>query len=287
LIVTAIAWAYVRFGKLPQAEGLLYGIKPVIIAVVVQALWVLSRAAIKTKWLALAGLIGVVLSFLGVNELIILFGTGLAIIVTRSLFKRNSAMPLLGIVPAVPLATTSVAASFGLWPLFLFFLKVGSVLFGSGYVLLVFLRADLVERWHWLTENQLMDAIAVGQFTPGPVFTTATFIGYVLHGSVGAVVATVGIFLPAFVFVAISVPLLPRLRRSSRVGAFLDGVNVAALALMVVVTWQLGAGSLVDWPSVSLAVIAAFLLLRYKVNSALLVLGGAGVGLLLTNFIRG
>ncbi len=189
-------------------------------------------------------------------------------------------MPLLGIVPTVPLATTSVAASFGLWPLFLFFLKVGSVLFGSGYMLLVFLRADLVERWHWLTENQLMDAIAVGQFTPGPVFTTATFIGYVLHGSTGAIVATVGIFLPAFVFVAISVPLLPRLRRSPTVGTFLDGVNVASLALMAVVTWQLGKASLVDWPSISLAVIAAFLLLRYKINSAWLVLGGAVVGLL-------
>lgn len=280
LIVTAIAWAYVRFGKLPQVEGLLYGIKPVIIAVVVQALWVLSRVAVKTKWLALAGLIGAALNFLGVNELIILFGTGLAIIVTRSLFQQNSTMPLLGIVPAVPLATTSVAASFGLWPLFLFFLKVGSVLFGSGYVLLAFLHADLVERWHWLTENQLMDAIAVGQFTPGPVFTTATFIGYVLHGSTGAVVVTVGIFLPAFVFVAISVPLLPRLRRSPTVGAFLDGVNVASLALMAVVTWQLGAASLVDLPSVTLAVIAAFLLLRYKINSVWLVLAGAVVGLL-------
>jgi chromate transporter len=280
LIVTAIAWAYVRFGKLPQVEGLLYGIKPVIIAVVAQALWVLSRVAVKTKWLALAGLIGVTLNFLGVNELIILFGTGLAIIIARSLFQQNSKMPLLGIVPGVPLATTSVAASVGLWPLFLFFLKVGSVLFGSGYVLLAFLRADLVERWHWLTENQLMDAVAVGQFTPGPVFTTATFIGYVLHGSTGAIVATVGIFLPAFIFVAISVPLLPRLRRSPTVGAFLDGVNVASLALMAVVAWQLGKASLVDWPSISLAVMAAFLLLRYKINSIWLVLGGAAFGLI-------
>ncbi len=177
----------------------------------------------------------------------------------------------------------AAAAPFSLWMLLLFFLKVGSVLFGSGYVLLAFLRANLVERWHWLTESQLMDAIAVGQFTPGPVFTTATFIGYVLDGPVGAVGATVGIFLPAFVFVAISVPLLPRLRRSPTVGAFLDGVNVASLALMAVVTCQLGAGSLVDWPSALLAVIAAFLLLRYRVNAAWLVLGGAAIGLLLTN----
>lgn len=292
LIVTAIAWAYVRFGKLPQVEGLLYGIKPVIIAVVVQALWGLGRAAVKTKWLALAGLIAATLNCLGVNELLILFGTGFLMaggLAAASHKKGTSVygLPFLGAIPGASLFLTgsvagvATAAPFNIWALLLFFLKVGSVLFGSGYVLLAFLRADLVERWHWLTENQLMDAIAVGQFTPGPVFTTATFIGYVLHGSVGAVVATVGIFLPAFVFVAISVPLLPRLRRSPAVGAFLDGVNVASLALMAVVTCQLGAAALVDWPSVFLAVIAAFLLLRYRVNSAWLVLGGAGIGLLL------
>ena len=166
--------------------------------------------------------------------------------------------------------------------LFLFFLKVGSVLFGSGYVLLAFLRADLVERWHWLTEGQLLDAIAVGQFTPGPVFTTATFIGYLLGGTSGAAIATVGIFLPAFVFVAISGPLIPRLRASPVAGAFLDGVNVASLALMTVVTFRLGAAALVDWPTVLLALTSAFLLLRYRVNSAWLVLGGAAVGLLLS-----
>lgn len=293
LIVGVIAWAYVRFGKLPQVEGLLYGVKPVIIAVVAQALWGLGRVSVKTKWLAMAGVIGVALDFIGVNELIILFGTGILMAAGRAATRRNATtvfgFPFLSLIPGASLLTTTTsvtATSFSLGTLFLFFLKVGSVLFGSGYVLLAFLRADLVERWHWLNERQLMDAIAVGQFTPGPVFTTATFIGYVLGGPAGAVLATVGIFLPAFVFVAVSRPLIPRLRRSPVAGAFLDGVNVASLALMAVVTWQLGASSLVDWPSILLAVIAVFLLLRFRINSAWLVLGGAVIGLLLT-ILRG
>jgi chromate transporter len=178
-------------------------------------------------------------------------------------------------------AGAGVAPTFGLWPLFLTFLKIGSVLYGSGYVLLAFLRADLVERWHWLTETQLLDAVAVGQFTPGPVFTTATFIGYILAGVGGAVVATLGIFFPAFFFVAVSGPLLPRLRQSPTAGAFLDGVNVASLALMAVVTWRLGQAALVDFATLGLAVVSTILLLLPRVNSAWLVLGGALVGLLL------
>ncbi|WP_371876557.1 chromate transporter [Pyxidicoccus fallax] len=155
------------------------------------------------------------------------------------------------------------------------------MLYGSGYVLLAFLRSDLVERYGWLTEAQLLDAVAVGQVTPGPVFTTATFIGYVLGGASGAVLATVGIFLPAFVFVALSGPLVPRLRRSWVAGAFLDGVNVASLALMVVVTWQLGRAALVDAWTVGLAGVSAVLLIRFRVNSAWLVLGGGVAGMLL------
>jgi chromate transporter len=287
LIVTAIAWAYVRFGQLPKAEGLLYGIKPVIIAVVLQALWGLGRSALKTKPLALAGAAAVALSFLGLNELVVLFGTGLLIAVARAIHHHQlppGGTPLLGIAPALPLAaagtTAAVSATpFGLWPMFLFFLKVGSVLFGSGYVLLAFLRADLVDRWHWLSEGQLLDAIAVGQFTPGPVFTTATFIGFLLAGTPGATLATVGIFLPAFFFVAISGPLVPRLRRSPFAGAFLDGVNVASLALMAVVTCQLGRVALTDWLTVFMALLSGVLLFRFRINSAWLVLGGALVGL--------
>lgn len=171
--------------------------------------------------------------------------------------------------------------NFGLLALFLFFLKVGAILYGSGYVLLAFIRADLVERWHWLTESQLLDAIAVGQVTPGPVFTTATFIGYVLGGNRGAVVATIGIFLPAFVFVALSGPIVPRLRRSPIAAAFLDGVNAAALSLMFVVTYQLGRAALVDTKTIALAVISAIILFRFRINSAWLVLAGAITGWLL------
>jgi len=289
LIVTAIAWAYVRFGQLPKAEGLLYGAKPVIIAVVLQALWDLGRSALKTKPLAILGMLATTLSLLGFNELVILFGAGLLVVAARSSFKQlqppGKVTSLLAAMPGFPIAVTAalpaaMATPFGVWPMFLFFLKVGSVLFGSGYVLLAFLRADLVDRWGWLTEGQLLDAIAVGQFTPGPVFTTATFIGYVLAGVPGATVATIGIFLPAFFFVAISGPLVPRLRRSPFAGAFLDGVNVASLALMAAVTWQLAQVALTDWIGVLLASISGVLLFRFRVNSAWLVLGGAVVGLL-------
>lgn len=286
LIVTAFAWAYVRYGSLPQVTGVLYGVKPVIIAIVLQALWSLGRAAIKNTFLALVAVAGVALTFAGVHELLVLFGagviTGSGRLIARPIRTRHSLLTISGSPVALFLqASTAVAAPFGLWPLFLFFLKVGSVLYGSGYVLLAFIRADLVERWHWLTETQLLDAIAVGQVTPGPVFTTATFIGYVLGGSRGALVATLGIFLPAFFFAAISGPLVPRIRKSTIAGAFLDGVNVAALALMSVVTYQLGRAALIDAATIVLAVISAVVLFRFRVNSAWLVLGGAIIGLLL------
>jgi chromate transporter len=220
-----------------------------------------------------------------VNELLMLFAAGAVVAIVRASIRRKGQTAMLAIPPlfaaAVPTAATAAAAApFGLWPLFLFFLKIGSVLYGSGYVLLAFLRSGLVERFGWLTEAQLLDAVAVGQITPGPVFTTATFIGYILGGPVAALVATVGIFLPAFFFVAISGPLVPRIRRSPVAGAFLDGVNAASLALMVVVTVHLTLAALVDWLTILLAAVAAFLLLRYKVNSAWLVAGGAIAGLL-------
>jgi len=262
LIVTFCAWVYVRYGSLPQAGGILYGVKPVMIAIVLQALWALGRAALKTRTLMLLAVAAAVLNFVGVHELVILFGAALLLAFTRSPFLRRTHTQY-----------------FNLAPLFLFFLKTGSVLFGSGYVLLAFLRADLVERWHWLSEGQLLDAIAVGQFTPGPVFTTATFIGYVLGGMPGATVATVGIFLPAFFFVALSGPFIPRIRRSETAGALLDGVNAASLALMAVVTWQLGHSALVDVTTLVLAVVSAILLFRFRVNSAWIVMGGALVGL--------
>jgi chromate transporter len=282
LIVLGCAWAYVRFGALPAASGLLYGIKPVIIAVVLQALWGLGRTATRTRGIAAVGLAALVAVGAGVHELLVLLVAGVVLAAWRWAGEAQVARTLPGVMPLLPLLAGAGglgAAPFGLAPLFLFFLKVGSVLFGSGYVLLAFLRADLVERWGWLSEAQLLDAVAVGQLTPGPVFTTATFIGYVLAGVPGAIVATLGIFLPAFVFVAVSGPLVPRLRRSPVAGAFLDGVSVASIALMALVTLQLARAAIVDLETLLLSLVSALLLVRFRVNSAWLVLGGALVGL--------
>jgi chromate transporter len=284
LIVTAFAWAYTRFGKLPATAAVLYGVKPVIIAIVLQALWRLTRTAVKSMFLAFVGIVALPLTIIGVHELLVLLGAGLLSAGyfcirhrTRIAFdKRRPALAPAGFA-AFFAATAPVA--FGLWPLFLFFLKVGSVLFGSGYVLLAFLRSDLVERWGWLTNNQLLDAVAVGQVTPGPVFTTATFIGYILAGGKGAVVATVGIFLPGFVFVALSGPLVPRLRSSATAAAFLDGVIVGSLALMTLVTYQLGRSALTDVFTVATFVVSVLALMRYNINSVWLIVGGALVGL--------
>jgi len=215
------------------------------------------------------GVATLTLSLAGANEIALLLGGGVVAVLLTTVGIRGVAAPL-GLGAGVSLTT-----------LFLVFLKIGSVLYGSGYVLLAFLRNDFVERLGWLTDQQLLDAVAVGQFTPGPVFTTATFIGYVLGGVPGAALATLGIFLPSFVFVALSHPLIPRLRASRRAGAFLDGVNVAALGLMAAVTWQLGRVAIVDTTTAALALIALALLLRFRLNSAWLVLGGAAVGALL------
>jgi chromate transporter len=285
LIVTAVAWGYVRFGTLPAAEGLLYGVKPVVIAIVAQALWNLGRTAVKSAGLATLGLAAIVAASAGVHELLVLAGAGIVMGVGRLIRRGWPPVGLFVIVlsgawsgVASAMALQAVGVPVGLWRLFLVFAKAGSVLFGSGYVLLAFLRADLVERLRWLTESQLLDAIAVGQVTPGPVFTTATFIGYVLGGGVGAGVATAGIFLPAFVFVALSGPLVPRLRRSAIAGGVLDGVNVGSLALMAVVSWELGRAALVDPLTLALAAGSLIALARFRVNSAWLVLAGATLG---------
>jgi len=284
-IVTAIAWAYVRFGALPEVAGVLSGVKPVIIAIVVQALWGLARSAVRSYALAAVGGAALAASLVGVDELIILLAAGSIVAIGRGAFPRTGGRAASWLpVPWLGATTTAAAAttSFGLGSLFLVFLKVGAVLFGSGYVLLAFLRSDLVERLHWLTESQLLDAVAVGQVTPGPVFTTATFVGYVLGGGGGAAVATLGIFLPAFVFVAISGPLMPRIRASPSAGAVLDGVNVASLALMAAVALELGRTAIVDVPTAVLAAVGAVALIRYRLNSAWLVLGGAIVGAAVT-----
>lgn len=276
-LTALLAWAYVAHGGLPEVAWLLFGIKPVILAIVAHAIWKLAPRALKTwplRWLGAAALAA---CFAGVHELAVLFGAGL-FATARTAFGSGASFA--GVVreggaAAAIGAGSALASSVTLPSLFFVFLKIGSVLFGSGYVLLAFLRTDLVERLGWITEAQLVDAIAAGQVTPGPVFSSATFLGWLLAGPAGAALATLGIFLPAFVFVALSLPLVPRLRASSSVSAFLDGLNVASLALMVWVTVELGRGALVDALTVVLAIVSALLVFSTRVNSTWIVLGGA------------
>jgi len=281
LIVLLLAWVYVRFGSTAQAEWLLYGVKPVVISIIVQALWNLGRKAVKGLLTAGVAVIVIALYFVGVNEIALLFAGGLLVMFATN--WRRLRRKVVGAL-LIPLggvgALSHVSAPFSLPLLFLTFLKIGSVLYGSGYVLLAFLRADFVVRYGWLTDRQLMDAIAIGQVTPGPVFTTATFIGFVLGGVPGALLATLGIFLPSFIFVAISNPLIPRMRKSAWVSGLLDGVNVASLGLMAAVAWQLGRASVTDPLTVLMALASFVLLIRLKVNSTWLIVGGALIGLL-------
>jgi chromate transporter len=290
VMVLAFARAYVQYGNLPQVAWLFYGIKPVVIAIVLKALLSLGRTALKTKFLAAIAIVAVILDFLGINPLVLLFGAGLITGLRQGFIedrRKNRVSMLIMFLSAYSFAAVAYFASgfhssgkvdFGLLPLFLFFLKIGSVVFGSGYVLLAFLHADLVDHWHWLTTTQLLDAIAVGQVTPGPVFTTATFIGYLLGGLPGALIATAGIFLPSFILVAAGSLVLPLLRRSAIAGAFLDGVIAASLALMAVVTWSLGREAVIDLPTALLAVGSTGVLIRFRLNSLWLVLIGALIG---------
>jgi chromate transporter len=275
LMVCALAWAYVRFGRLPAVAGLLEGVKPVIVVVVAQALWLLGRTALRSRSLVFLAGMALVLAAAGVHELLLLLGAGTSAALLAGVVRpRGTALAW---VP-LPLVATAAATPVALPHLFAAFLKIGSVLFGSGYVLLAFLRADLVVRLGWLGEGQLLDAVAAGQLTPGPLSSTATFIGYLLRGLPGAAVATVGIFLPAFLFVALSGPLVPRIRRSATAGAFLDGVQVASLALMALVAGQLARHAVHDVVSALVGVAGAVLLVHYRVNASWLLLGAALIG---------
>lgn len=282
LIVSAIAWAYVRFGSLPRAQGVLFAIKPVVVAIVIQALGRLSRTGVRTILLAVIAVLAALLSLVGVGPVLVLLLAGAlsaAALGMRGRLLSLGALATPKICFAVIAAITASAAwPVGLWRLFLSFLKIGSVVFGSGYVLLPFLQAEFVEHLHWLTDRQLLDAVAVGQFTPGPLFTTATFIGYVVAGWMGAVVATIGIFLPGFILVAVSGPVIPRLRRSPVFAAALDGVIAGSLALMAVVTWQLGKASIVNWVTLAIFGGSLIALLRFHLNSAWLIVAAAVVG---------
>lgn len=287
VLTLGIAWAYVRFGSRPDAVALLYGVKPVMIAVVLQALWRLGQAALKSRMLALVGVAAAAANLAGAGEIAVLLAAGVVAVLAASRRRPGALIAALGPAGLAGLVSTAAAAHaavtvpFSATALFLVFLRIGAVLFGSGYVLLAFLQADLVEQRGWLTEGQLLDAVAVGQITPGPVFSAATFIGYLLAGTQGAALATAGIFLPSFVFVALSGPLVPLLRRSAAAGAFLDGVNVAALALMAIACGTLARAAIVDTVTACVALASAALLLRTGVNSAWLVLAGAVVGFVL------
>ncbi|HEX7481706.1 MAG TPA: chromate efflux transporter [Polyangiales bacterium] len=285
LTVGVIAWAHVRFGTLPELAGLLYGIKPVVIGVVVQALWGLGPKAMKkSKLLGTMAAGACRAAALGVDALVVLVGASFMTIVARRTLDRSEktgAAHLVGPVAAGAAGAAGVAVPVALLTLFLTFVKIGALVFGSGYVLFAFLRADLVDRLHWLSEPQLLDAVAIGQVTPGPVFTTATFIGYVISGPWGAVLATIGIFLPGFVLLAVTRLLIARIRQSITAAAFLDGVNVASLSLMAIVTAQVARAALVDAPAIIIiALVGTILLIRWKVNSTWLVAGAALVGAL-------
>jgi chromate transporter len=285
LIVLVLSWVYMRFGATPQATWLLYGIKPVVIAIIVQALWMLGQKAVKGPLTAVVAVIVLALYFAGINEIALLFAGGLAVMLVTNFQRlrvRNLGTFLLPFGGLGLLSQASIPFSFP--SLFFTFLKIGSVLYGSGYVLLAFLRADFVVRFGWLTDRQLLDAIAIGQVTPGPLFTTATFIGFILGGTKGALLATLGIFLPSFIFVAISNPLIPKIRNSPWAGTLLDGVNVASLGLMAAVTWHLGRSSLADPLTILIALVCFILLVRFKVNSTWLIAGGALIGFMYFQF---
>jgi chromate transporter len=282
LATLALAWAYVRYGHLPQAQGLLYGAKPVMVAIVAQAVWRLGQLALRGWKLGVLGLVCLVAAFLSWPPITILFlSGGLTLAVANRRSQRRATYALFGLPAGPANASAGFAATTGIVSIAITFLKLGVVVFGSGYVLLAFLKADLVDHLHWITEPQLLDAITAGQVTPGPVFATATFLGYLLHGWSGALVATIGIFLPSFFMAAAVGALAGGMRRSKGAAAFIDGVNVAAVALMAAVGFALAKATLVDvWTSV-LAVLSLLLLLRLQVNATWLILAGAAAGILL------
>lgn len=288
-----LAWVYQSFGTLPQIAPLFYGLKAVILAVILNALWKLGQKAIKNRLLLMIALGVIVLQLVGVNEIAaLLIGGIMGMLILKLLNNQSiSAMFLGGFgvsLVAQNSVTTSPVATPSLWQLGLFFLKVGSVLFGSGYVLIAFIEGELVNQYHWLTQQQLLDAVAIGQFTPGPVLSTATFIGYLILGIPGAIVATIAIFLPSFFFVLALNPLIPKMRQSKWASAFLDAVNASAVALMVFVLLKLVQETLLQpfdiWATL-MAIVAVVLLLRFKINTTWLIIGGAVVGWLLQTVI--
>jgi chromate transporter len=270
-IVLTLAWAYARYGSTPAGGGLLYGVQPVVVAVVAVALWELGQRAMSRPWFALLAAAAATAYFARVNVLLPLLAAGAIVSLVDNRRRLAGGAPSFLLLPVAPApAILEVLGEF---------LKLGTVVFGSGYVLLAFLRADLVDQLHWLTVEQVLDAVTAGQITPGPVFTTATFVGYLLGGFPLAVAATVGIFVPSFVMVALLEPFVGRIRRSPWLGPALDGITVAALGLMAGVTFDLGRRAVTDPLTALLAVGATAVLLRWRPNAIWMVAAGAAVGL--------
>jgi chromate transporter len=276
-----LAWLYVQFGAFPAVEPLLVGIKPAVIGIIVTAVYRLGLKAVKNWQLAVVGLGVLTAVFFGVDEVVALLVGG---VVGALLLKALAGSLALLVMPLFNMRMNWLAwqpeegTAVSLWALAAFFLKIGAILYGSGYVLVAYLEGGLVNQLGWLTQTELLDAIALGQFTPGPVLTTATFVGYIIAGVPGAVVATAGIFLPSFLFVLLLNPLIPKMRQSMWLAAFLDAINVAAVGLMVAVLFNLGRQTLTNWQGVFIALLALAASFQFKVNSAWIVLGGAVLG---------
>jgi chromate transporter len=287
VIVWIFAIIYKQYQTLPQLNSVLYGIKPVIMAILIQALWKLRTAGTKNISTGIVLVVTIALFFAGINEILLLFGSGFILMLLKWRSPPPKSLSLIFLPTSVD-AVDSINTALELaenepvtWSgIFLTFLKIGSVLYGGGYVLLAFLQKEIVERSHWITSQQLLDAIAVGQFTPGPVFTTATFVGYLIGGNAGAIAATVGIFLPSFIFVAVFSRFLEKLRRSPPMAGFLDGVNAASLGLMAAITLQLGQTSIINLLTILIALTSCVLLFATKLNSTWLLFAGAAIGLI-------
>jgi len=279
VLTCILAWLYEKYGQLPEVEPFIYGIKPAVIAIIIMAAYRLGKKALKSVELGILGLLAIVVCLLGVNEIIVLFACGFVGLLIHFVKKNrnnlNSFIPFLLFQAVSPTKITSLKV-------FLSFLKIGAILYGSGYVLFAFLDTELVASG-WLTRQELIDAIAVGQFTPGPVLSTATFIGFQMDGISGAIAATVGIFLPSFLFVLLLNPLIPKMRKSTIMRAILDAVNIAAVALIIAVCIKMGKETLVDWRTIVIAIVSLISVFGFKkLNSAFIVLGGAVGGYLLT-----
>ncbi|MCJ7518092.1 MAG: chromate efflux transporter [Anaerolineaceae bacterium] len=287
LMVMGLAWSYQKYGAAPQVVWVLYAVKPVVIAIIIKALWFLGKQAVKDSLMGIAAASVLVLNLMGFDTLVLLFASGIIMMVIKNFHHIKANPPnLKGFIPLVFTSASSVISQlFNLPTLFLTFLKIGSVLYGGGYVLLAFLRSDFVTRLGWLTERQLIDAIAVGQVTPGPLFTTATFIGYILAGIPGAILATAGIFMPSFFFVAISNPYIPKMRQSVWFSSFLNGINAASLGLMAAVTIQLAQAVLIDPLSIILTISSLALVVFTQINTTWIILAAVLFGI--TRFLIG